>query len=105
MAPRGAPVSYTHLDVYKRQDQFRLAQAGQALQQDMPASQYANENQFNEILLTEQDPVSYTHLDVDKRQGRGRRPPPGLFPQNPHFPEVSLHPVRIARREPSGQWM
>lgn len=29
----------------------------------------------------------------------------GVIPANPHFPEVSLHPVRIARREPSGQWM
>ena len=71
-------VSYTHLDVYKRQesDSF-LAQGGICMQHGeadyrpffddtMRAGHYEN----NPATV---DPVSYTHLDVYKRQGEGRR--------------------------------
>ena len=48
-------VSYTHLDVYKRQIQARAALLVQSCQL-----------RIEQILLL---PVSYTHLDVYKRQG------------------------------------
>ena len=38
-------------------DQFRFAQSGQALQQDMAAGQHAGEDKFNEIFLAEQNLV------------------------------------------------
>ena len=45
------PVSYTHLDVYKRQELYELVR---------------EKDYF--VLTTNVDPVSYTHLDVYKRQ-------------------------------------
>ena len=59
-----APVSYTHLDVYKRQplSQGRLSAAAGLRADEYPQA------------------VSYTHLDVYKRQHRGRY---GL-PASPH---------------------
>lgn len=38
-------------------DQFRFAQSGQALQQDVAAGQNAGEDEFNEIFLAEQNLV------------------------------------------------
>ena len=68
--PYLTPVSYTHLDVYKRQEQdgpFILAQIGRLA---------AMAKEKGLTVLVEPDPsvsacnaaVSYTHLDVYKRQ-------------------------------------
>ena len=71
------PVSYTHLDVYKRQGQF-LADAGTAqtlvpVRYGIAVVVYAVESNMHvRMLLVEmlgaEEPVSYTHLDVYKRQ-------------------------------------
>ena len=54
------PVSYTHLDVYKRQHIPTLQDfRAELLQQDEPEAK--------ELALAI-EPVSYTHLDVYKRQ-------------------------------------
>ena len=57
LAQGEGPVSYTHLDVYKRQVLQHEEQAGEA-DGDAHAGQ----------LLVGVIPVSYTHLDVYKRQ-------------------------------------
>ena len=70
------PVSYTHLDVYKRQaselpEEYYIVSARAPY--DMMYGSYAwyainfdaDENKFSDI---GQAPVSYTHLDVYKRQ-------------------------------------
>ena len=55
------PVSYTHLDVYKRQmDQQTALERQQAL--------YREKNAHLRQYLEPVEPVSYTHLDVYKRQ-------------------------------------
>ena len=54
-----APVSYTHLDVYKRQHE-RL----EALLKMLPAGTVIHQQNFYYT-----GPVSYTHLYVYKRQG------------------------------------
>ena len=54
------PVSYTHLDVYKRQEDRIRSAAAHILHAQME-------------LETVVDPVSYTHLDVYKRQGKYHR--------------------------------
>ena len=54
MAQSGGPVSYTHLDVYKRQAYTTYGTSR--------ANAY-------KILEDSLNPVSYTHLDVYKRQG------------------------------------
>ena len=62
-------VSYTHLDVYKRQTQI-ISQFTEGDTQMILAGQkslFANGLTFI--------PVSYTHLDVYKRQGTGRGTP------------------------------
>ena len=77
----GSTVSYTHLDVYKRQAQSYLRQTG-TLVESPPLFiahlvQQANGNpQALADLLADSakervvdKPVSYTHLDVYKRQG------------------------------------
>ena len=57
------PVSYTHLDVYKRQLQcWGFNEAGQAVNVTGPYTQVASGWS-----------VSYTHLDVYKRQVPGLR--------------------------------
>ena len=59
------PVSYTHLDVYKRQ---KLRRA-----QKLVGRRKKGSNRRGRALLNVQRAVSYTHLDVYKRQGfRGR---------------------------------
>ena len=57
-----APVSYTHLDVYKRQPQRRMAAQGQTEENDLDTQRQGDV------------PVSYTHLDVYKRQAYGCKP-------------------------------
>ena len=66
------PVSYTHLDVYKRQQQGRATMADDLIFYTNPMSR----GQIVRWMLEEvgapyqtQIPVSYTHLDVYKRQG------------------------------------
>ena len=59
-------VSYTHLDVYKRQDIGRIAdrvrpETGIVLRKNHRIAQ-------TEVLRARGVPVSYTHLDVYKRQ-------------------------------------
>ena len=68
------PVSYTHLDVYKRQEQ-----RGRRFQYDVEKGKYYTDFDcvpklllINERLYEEYgyyETVSYTHLDVYKRQG------------------------------------
>ena len=76
------PVSYTHLDVYKRQNKHIKAIEGlYGAEQEKTAGEYATK--IRELLkplipvqYTENPiSVSYTHLDVYKRQvsGRGNR--------------------------------
>ena len=56
------PVSYTHLDVYKRQEQTdRLRK----VQDELFTLKETNSDLKLELALK---PVSYTHLDVYKRQ-------------------------------------
>ena len=63
-------VSYTHLDVYKRQKVTRTALQSAA---SVAALILITEATINEIPKEGPDPVSYTHLDVYKRQVLGRR--------------------------------
>ena len=59
-------VSYTHLDVYKRQEKGCMQRVHGTLLQACPARTNATGNAF---FRTENVvPVSYTHLDVYKRQ-------------------------------------
>ena len=69
------PVSYTHLDVYKRQQYYSLAAVdvdavflGEVIHGDYPAM--VAESRFDSV--TQYEPVSYTHLDVYKRQRQHR---------------------------------
>ena len=55
MIPGLEPVSYTHLDVYKRQDGAQMG-----IMSPRDALKMAIDKDL--------DPVSYTHLDVYKRQ-------------------------------------
>ncbi|WP_459448204.1 hypothetical protein [Erwinia amylovora] len=57
------PVSYTHLDVYKRQG-LRLPPA-------MADGSDDKRCQFCSVPIFSHKPVSYTHLDVYKRQVYG----------------------------------
>ena len=60
-----APVSYTHLDVYKRQlytmGDIARCSIGQP-------TDYHNEELLYKLFGVNAEPVSYTHLDVYKRQ-------------------------------------
>ena len=67
------PVSYTHLDVYKRQEFWRRLAAGGvpglcSLCGDFAALEFEPRSADVVTLL---EAVSYTHLDVYKRQGVG----------------------------------
>ena len=70
------PVSYTHLDVYKRQvfpqtDQRLLAVnrvRRNLIPQRFPVYQRVECNSDNGVIIHNQYPVAYTHLDVYKRQ-------------------------------------
>ena len=59
-----AAVSYTHLDVYKRQEQYLNITPG-----SVSVLGLMNDPENKVRLLIDKDiPVSYTHLDVYKRQ-------------------------------------
>ena len=70
------PVSYTHLDVYKRQG---MGYAGRSAGQERKATHELEVNFGQNPSITQQtleangftanNAVSYTHLDVYKRQG------------------------------------
>ena len=68
------PVSYTHLDVYKRQASFRtvwtIISKNSAAE---PDKMHAPALPAPRAFLCFLGSVSYTHLDVYKRQERGRR--------------------------------
>ena len=85
----GIPVSYTHLDVYKRQANARVvdgetlaavgdggytlgARAAQ-IRDDLQAKQRFDEHDLLAVQLDDRAAVSYTHLDVYKRQDLMRR--------------------------------
>ncbi len=58
--PSSGPVSYTHLDVYKRQAlHLALGLFGEAVQVG---------GELSDLAVDRRRPVSYTHLDVYKRQ-------------------------------------
>ena len=57
----GRPVSYTHLDVYKRQI-FNSLRKLDVLQE------LVDDRDVTEIMVNGPNAVSYTHLDVYKRQ-------------------------------------
>ena len=74
------PVSYTHLDVYKRQQRYiPVLTDKQWVTETVPlnvngegAHTFSLENLFNKHSKTaSEQPVSYTHLDVNKRQPKG----------------------------------
>ena len=66
------PVSYTHLDVYKRQDKIsgRLT----AVASLVALRDHICSLTFNIRYPITMKAVSYTHLDVYKRQARSKRP-------------------------------
>ena len=70
------PVSYTHLDVYKRQDQecshvIQTKQEYETLldQRDRARREKEEAERAAAREISRVKPVSYTHLDVYKRQG------------------------------------
>ena len=68
---RWRSVSYTHLDVYKRQQQIqREVRTKLASISNTPCSRGMTNEQIKDIKYngTGDFPVSYTHLDVYKRQ-------------------------------------
>ena len=96
--PRPSAVSYTHLDVYKRQNVSHdlrtpltmiksYAEMIRDLSGDIPEKRDAHLQVIidetdrlnvlvNDMLNMSRRPVSYTHLDVYKRQGSHRRRSP-----------------------------
>ena len=79
------PVSYTHLDVYKRQlqspprhgQQLQLARGVHGLVRRQP-------HQFKRLAQVCFGPVSYTHLDVYKRQVQRRATGAVVEPRSTH---------------------
>ena len=72
------PVSYTHLDVYKRQQESSVTQhqvliLHTAIMRDSGTISAAPTMQRFQV-LHHAEPVSYTHLDVYKRQEETKRP-------------------------------
>ena len=59
-------VSYTHLDVYKRQEQEAEAKREEQARQDR------YQGILDRFISEGNEPVSYTHLDVYKRQDQRR---------------------------------
>ena len=64
-ARREIPVSYTHLDVYKRQDHIHLSVA---IPPKISIANFMGYLKGKSTLMLYDRPVSYTHLDVYKRQ-------------------------------------
>ena len=68
------PVSYTHLDVYKRQGKTHLMHVigNRILENDKSKNiLYVTSEKFTNQLINAIKAVSYTHLDVYKRQFDG----------------------------------
>ena len=57
----GMPVSYTHLDVYKRQ-------VPRTFHTSLGTDVTVSDNEYGYRIDQDAEPVSYTHLDVYKRQ-------------------------------------
>ena len=66
------PVSYTHLDVYKRQAEDDVAGLLAADQVAVLTHVFGNVLVADGGLFIADTPVSYTHLDVYKRQHQQR---------------------------------
>ena len=74
------PVSYTHLDVYKRQSQTTYRNILETLGGTMVVGREDDVCTTGHIRIgtaTPEMPVSYTHLDVYKRQVQARGVGPG----------------------------
>ena len=78
--PRAMAVSYTHLDVYKRQivNSMQYLVAARKHEFGILRAMGITDAGFRKMLVKEgirygvySSPVSYTHLDVYKRQGLG----------------------------------
>ena len=83
-------VSYTHLDVYKRQDcnrDFRH-QKGSGVSKTAFWRQQLSADKRQAERTAALDPVSYTHLDVYKRQLR-------QFPNLKHITLMSSKPEQV----------
>ena len=108
------PVSYTHLDVYKRQVQAlhrrqRHAERGLRRREQPPAGVALHHRDADAVLLADavqrgalgHDAVSYTHLDVYKRQGDARvavrRHRNGLDERRVGEPRQRRHKNQVAR--------
>ena len=65
-------VSYTHLDVYKRQIGFQATDGGSGSSAGLVLTQVVDHGGLNLSVNSDRTitAVSYTHLDVYKRQGR-----------------------------------
>ena len=84
------PVSYTHLDVYKRQEQAETigAQGLRVVLLGSAAGSVADPDSLGAVtpvalIVLAQKAVSYTHLDVYKRQRRGGGAARGLAARVP----------------------
>ena len=77
LQPLARPVSYTHLDVYKRQALTEVDPVLESSEDGHPYNYFYHCDGYlqpdAEAAVRERypDPVSYTHLDVYKRQGYG----------------------------------
>ena len=87
---RDGSVSYTHLDVYKRQTLYISAATGQGLPELANAIEEILRNQKSYIRHTFAS-VSYTHLDVYKRQ---------LTPRAMHSGQTRHLPAMIQKAIP-----
>ena len=76
-------VSYTHLDVYKRQDMGKDGMHGTAMPVNyvvemfcdrVTATKIYQKDKYTDQAPYEYYPVSYTHLDVYKRQAQTSAP-------------------------------
>ena len=66
VAHRLSAVSYTHLDVYKRQTSGNIGKISSVLSTDMVFIEEVSMSTIGNMMSYM--PVSYTHLDVYKRQ-------------------------------------
>ena len=66
---KAAPVSYTHLDVYKRQTNNNTRLKNMDMRKVKFAMMILAASLLTACGSSKKEPVSYTHLDVYKRQG------------------------------------